>query len=42
MQIKETQSTTQIPGNPKVTKQIVGEWICPECDYFEEAGDDEG
>jgi rubredoxin len=27
----------QVPGNPKATRQISAEWVCPDCDYFEEA-----
>lgn len=43
MKIKETQSTTNIPGNPKPTIRTAREWVCPDCDYFEEAGEnDEG
>ena len=43
MNLKNTQSTTRIPGNPKPTIFIVREWVCPDCEYFEEAGEnDEG
>ena len=38
MEIKDTQSSTQIPGNPKPTILIVHEWVCADCEYFEEAG----
>jgi len=41
MQLKETKSTTQIPGSSKPTVQTSREWMCPECDYFEEAGNEE-
>ena len=41
MKIKETLSTTKIPGNPKPTIRNVHEWICPDCDYFEEAGEND-
>jgi hypothetical protein len=37
MQLKRTQGTVRVPGNPKVSTAITIEWICPECDYFEEA-----
>lgn len=40
MQLKHTQHTTQVPGNPKPTITESSEWVCPDCDYFEEA--DEG
>ena len=39
MTLKVTESVAQIPGNPKPTRTATREWICPECDYFEE---DEG
>jgi hypothetical protein len=41
MDRRETQTTTQIPGNPKPTVQIAREWVCPDCDYYEEAGVDD-
>ena len=41
MQLRETKSTTPIPGVPTPTVQTNREWICPECDYFEEAGEEE-
>ena len=37
MQLKRTQTVTQVPGNPKATVKNVAEWVCPDCDYFEEA-----
>ena len=37
MKIKETQTVTQIPGNPNPTTRVTQEWICGDCDYFEEA-----
>lgn len=37
MQLRESQATVQIPGNPSASTQHVREWVCPECDYFEEA-----
>jgi YgiT-type zinc finger domain-containing protein len=36
MQRKQTQSVIQIPGNPKETTKQVTEWVCPDCEYFEE------
>ena len=43
MKIKRTQSTTKVPGNPKPVVQTEREWICPDCDYFEEVEEkDEG
>jgi C4-type Zn-finger protein len=37
MHLRVTESVTHIPGNPNDTTRMVREWICPECDYFEEA-----
>ena len=37
MRLREKQTTVQIPGNPKTTSHVVREWVCSECDYFEEA-----
>ena len=31
----------RIPGTEQTTTRQVREWVCPECDYFEEAEDDE-
>jgi acetone carboxylase gamma subunit len=41
MRIREIESVVHIPGNPKATTRIAREWVCPECDYFEEV-DEEG
>ena len=40
MHLKETETVSQIPGNPRPTVRTHREWICPECDNFEEADDD--
>jgi hypothetical protein len=37
MNIRHTESTVQVPGNPRATTRASTEWICPDCDYFEEA-----
>jgi hypothetical protein len=39
MRLKRSEALVQIPGNPKTTSRITAEWVCPECDYFEEAED---
>jgi len=41
MRLRHTESVSQVPGNPKTTTRNTTEWICSDCDYFEEA-DDEG
>lgn len=36
MRLKRSDTFVQIPGNPRPTPRVAVEWICPECDYFEE------
>ena len=40
MQLKQAEATVPIPGNPRPTRQVTREWVCPDCDYFEEADED--
>ena len=37
MRLKETRVVLHVPGNPTGTAHTVREWVCPDCDYFEEA-----
>ena len=37
MKLKEITTEVRIPGNPNATKRTTREWLCPDCDYFEEA-----
>jgi ssDNA-binding Zn-finger/Zn-ribbon topoisomerase 1 len=37
MRLKESDDVVQIPGNPQLSSKRTREWVCPECDYFEEA-----
>ncbi|HJU74735.1 MAG TPA: hypothetical protein VJ717_13395 [Gemmatimonadaceae bacterium] len=37
MRLVTHQATDQIPGHAQTAVRVVREWICPECDYFEEA-----
>ena len=37
MRIREQQTIVNVPGNPNATARKTREWICPDCDYFEEA-----
>ena len=41
MRLSERQVEEHIAGRPQPTVRLVREWICPECDYFEEV-DSEG
>jgi YgiT-type zinc finger domain-containing protein len=36
MRIRESRSVVYVPGNPNATTRTTREWVCPECDYFEE------
>jgi acetone carboxylase gamma subunit len=36
MNLKESRDLAPVPGNPGATLRTVPEWVCPECDYFEE------
>ena len=40
MRLRQNQAVDKVPGNPGAITRTVREWVCPECDYFEEA--DEG
>ena len=37
MRLAVSESTVQIHGNPAPSTKSVREWVCPDCDYFEEA-----
>jgi rubrerythrin len=36
MRLVEREQTDRIPGRSEVVSRKVIEWVCPECDYFEE------
>ena len=36
MRLKVTQAVVHVPGNPKPSTRPASEWVCPDCDYFEE------
>jgi hypothetical protein len=37
MRLREGQTAVRVPGNPKITTRATREWVCPDCDYFEDA-----
>jgi len=37
MQLREHRAVVHVPGNLNATTRSTFEWLCPECDYFEEA-----
>jgi C4-type Zn-finger protein len=36
MRLKDTELVDTIPGTAEAKRHKIVEWICPECDYFEE------
>jgi C4-type Zn-finger protein len=36
MRLHQRQQVVQVPGNPSATTRTSREWVCPDCDYFEE------
>jgi len=37
MKVTQGTAVTRVPGNPSATTRTTVEWVCPDCDYFEEA-----
>ena len=37
MRLETRESVSRVPGSPQEVKTITREWVCHECDYFEEA-----
>lgn len=37
MRLRDVEQVQRIPGTLQDSRRLVTEWICPECDYFEEA-----
>jgi len=37
MRLVARETVTRVPGTSQEVKRAVREWVCPECDYFEEA-----
>ena len=42
MRLVTHQASDRIPGQDQAAAHVVREWVCPECDYFEEAEAGEG
>jgi hypothetical protein len=40
MRIRQREMTRAIPGTPPTNTQQFGEWVCPECEYFEDVDED--
>jgi C4-type Zn-finger protein len=41
MRLKAIEHVHRVPGNQKASTRRGWEWICPECDYFEETDEAE-
>ena len=39
MRLTEKQVAERVPGTPQTATATIREWVCPECDYFEDAED---
>jgi uncharacterized protein with PIN domain len=37
MRLKMREQVDRVPGSSQSRAKSVSEWVCPECDYFEEA-----
>ena len=37
MRVQTREHTDRLPGTREVKTKVVREWVCPECDHFEEA-----
>lgn len=37
MRFRKGETVVRVPGNPKATTRATREWVCPDCDYFEDA-----
>ena len=38
MRLREREAVDRVPGTPQTSTSTYQEWVCPECDYFEEVG----
>jgi ssDNA-binding Zn-finger/Zn-ribbon topoisomerase 1 len=41
LRLRQSETVVHVPGNPTPTRRTVREWVCPECDYYEEAEEEE-
>ena len=40
MRLETREVVTRVPGTSQDNRRIEREWVCPECDYFEEEEND--
>ncbi len=41
MKLREREVTDRVPGRTEIKTSKFREWVCPECDYFEEAEEED-
>ena len=41
MHLETREQVSRVPGTPQETRRASTEWVCRECDYFEEAEEGE-
>jgi hypothetical protein len=41
MRLEERTQVDRVPGTSQTTSRKMREWVCPDCDYFEELVSDE-
>lgn len=41
MRVRERETTNRVPGTPQTRTERFREWVCPECDYFEDVEGEE-
>lgn len=41
MKYRETKEQEHVPGNPNASTRTSREWVCPDCDYYEEAEEEQ-
>lgn len=37
MRLETRETTSRVPGSNQEVRSVVREWVCRECDYFEDA-----
>lgn len=37
MRLRDVEEVHRIPGTMQESRRLIAEWVCPECDYYEEA-----
>lgn len=42
MRLRERETIARVPGTAQTTAIRYQEWVCPECDYFEEPEESTG